>query len=212
MLSFLALDIYNVMVVNEVMQGANCHRMMSRIDITTRGPSSGNLTIGVCGHDPPAEKVYHASVIFVRFFSDWDKSRGTGFRLVYSVHQQGQTPERLANGLWNCSVPFWASVKIHFQCDLAKECAEGEDERDCPYSNPLCARGEFFLGHSCYTYGKVEPMSWKSASLQCQNRGAQLVSLNDVDEWRSVTGMLRQFDVVDVYTGLRDASPALPMM
>ena len=206
MLSFLALDLYNSM------EGKTCPRTMSKVDITTRGPSSGNLTLSVCGHDPPTEKVYHASVVFVRFFSDWNKRRGTGFRLVYSFHPEGQTPERLANGLWNCSVPFWDSIKIHFQCNLAKECEEGEDERDCPYSNPLCAHGDFFLGHSCYTYEKVGPISWKTASLQCQNRGAQLVSLNDVNEWKSVTEMLRQLNVVEVYTGLREVSPALPMM
>ena len=207
MLTFLALHLARVKS-----SPLNCFLQFDRVFITTRGPSSGNLTLTICGSDPPKEKLYPADVISVRFVTKWSDMRATGFRLLYSFHSRGETPEQFANGTWNCSVGFWASFQDHFPCDLAMECARGEDEADCPYSSPLCVQGEFFLGHSCYTYGRAGEISWKVASAQCQMKGSQLVSLNDLSEWRDVVQILRQFDVKQAYTGLRSPLPALPLM
>ena len=207
MLTFLALN------MSEVKSGKKaCYLQFDRIFITTRGLSSGNLTLIICGSDPPKEKLYTADVISVRFVTNWSDMRATGFRLLYSFHSRGETPEQLPNGTWNCSVQSWASVQDHFPCNLLTECAGGEDEADCPYSSPLCAQGEFFMGHSCYTYLRVGEISWKVASAQCQMKGSQLVSLNDMSEWRGVIQILRQYGVLQAYTGLRSTSPALPMM
>ena len=52
-------------------------------------------------------------------------------------------PGKLKNGLWNCSVPFWPEFRFHFKCNRQKECALGEDERECPYT--LCKDGGKFL-------------------------------------------------------------------
>ena len=207
MLSFLALDIYNTMTSKW-----SCYENMDHVLIETRGSAYDSMNLTICRTESPEGKVYRADLIFVRFIADWDKLRGTGFRLLYSFHSQGQTPDQLASGTWNCSVAFWASVQDHFPCNLISECVEGEDEKDCPYSSPVCESGEFFLGHSCYKYVKAGKVSWKFASAQCRNRGSQLVSLNDVNEWANVAAVLRQNGVPKAYTGLRAASPALPMM
>ena len=207
MMSFLGLDISNVKSGKR-----SCSKKFDHVLIETRGLASGTMNFTICGTDTPEGKVYRADVISVRFTTAWDKQRGTGFRLLYSFHNHGETPELLADGTWNCSVTFWASVQDHFPCNLVSECVEGEDEKDCSYSSPVCEADEFFLGHSCYKYVKEGANSWKFASAQCQNRGSQLVSLNDVNEWRSLVEMLRQHGVFKVYTGLRAASPSLPMM
>ena len=207
MFTFLALDIHNMVAAIR-----SCPHYKDHLLISTRGPSSSNLNLVICGNDPPKRKVYPADVISITFFTDWDKWRGIGFRLLYSFHRQGQTPEQFPDGTWNCSVASWASVQGHFPCNLVTECVGGEDEKDCPYSSPLCVQGEFFLGHSCYTYVRAGAMTWTSASAQCQMSGRHLVSLNDVNEWRRVTQTLRRYGVAQVYTGLRSAPPVLPLM
>ena len=204
MLTFLGLDLA---VLHKREIPAGCNGGNDLVVIEMRRSLSDILSITICGNIPPERLVYQADVISVRFVAYWGRCRGTGFRLLYSFHSQGQTLERFANGLWNCSVVSWSSIKDHFPCNLVKECVGGEDEEDCPYSSPLCEPGQFILGHSCYTYVKArEALSWNSASAQCQIRGGQLVSLNGVTEWRNLTNMLQQFGVARVYTGLRSAS------
>ena len=208
MLTFLHLDL-TVLRNRQFLD--DCSKRNDLVVIEMRRSLSDTLSITICGNSPPERSVYQADVISVKFFAYWGQWRGTGFRLLYSFHSQGQTPERFASGMWNCSVGSWSSIKDHFPCDLVKECVGGEDEQDCPYSSSQCEPGQFILGHSCYTYVKArEALSWNSASAQCQIRGGQLVSLNGVTEWRKFTNMLQQFGVVRVYTGLRSASLALP--
>nr|KAG5693056.1 hypothetical protein BaRGS_028816 [Batillaria attramentaria] len=44
-------------------------------------------------------------------------------------------PEKLASGKWNCSVPHWSDFDLHLLCNLETECAAGEDEAACPYTD-----------------------------------------------------------------------------
>ena len=208
MLSFLTLDVGDV---HSDVRG--CHSESDYISIKFRVTSYADVDLMACSGHPTTEKVYRAETVLVGLVTNWDKLRGTGFRLSYSFHRQGQTPERNADGRWNCSVPFWDSIKDHFPCDLEVECVGAEDEKDCPYSSHLCAPGEFFLGHSCYMYvkGRSE-ITWDFASVQCQKHGGHLVSLNDMAEWRSVMQLLRQFGVGRVFAGITTASQSLPEM
>ena len=206
MLSFLTLDVRQFL-------NNKCDTDLDHIAIKVRARTSGDLNLTVCGHDPPSAEVYHADTVSVRLFTEWGKVRGTGFRLLYSFHSRRQTPEMLANGMWNCSVAVWNSIKDHFPCDLKAQCAGGEDEKGCPYSSPLCAPGEFFFGHSCYSYVKNKlDINWTFASVQCQTRGGHLASLNDMAEWRNVMKMLRQYVVDRAFSGLRTATSSLPQM
>ena len=208
MLSFLAWDVWDLKNLLHA-----CHAAMDHIEITFRMQSSGDLNIMSCFKDPLKGKVYFADIVSVRLYTNWNKLRATGFRLLYSFHRQGQTPERNADGRWNCSVPFWDSIKDHFPCDLEAECVGAEDEKDCPYSSPLCAPGEFFLGHSCYIYVKRRSqITWDFASAQCQIRTGHLVSFNDMAEWRDLMKLLREHDVKPVFVGLSTATLSLPQM
>ncbi|KAK7500556.1 hypothetical protein BaRGS_00008131, partial [Batillaria attramentaria] len=52
------------------------------------------------------------------------------------------SPHRLESGLWDCSVPYYASFKQHVHCNLEVECDGGEDEGEhCPFSSPACGGG-----------------------------------------------------------------------
>ena len=208
MLSFLALDVLDIKRLL-----LTCHAALDHIEIKFRTQSARDLNLMSCFKDPLKEKVYFADLVSVRLYSNWNKIRATGFRLLYSFHRQGQTPERGADGRWNCSVPFWDSIKDHFPCDMESECVGAEDETDCPYSSLLCEPGEFFLGHSCYTYVKgTSKITWAFASAQCQIRRSHLVSFNDMGEWRGLMKLLRQYDVKPAFVGLSTATQSLPQM
>ena len=203
LLSFRALNIHWSV-------GLNCVRDYMVITFTQSSNETHQL---ICGYDFPKEKMYQADLIFFNLYTYGDNKRGTGFRLLYSLYNKGQTPEQFADGTWNCSVAFWASIQEHFSCNLAVQCAGREDEMDCPYSSPLCEPGDFFLGRSCYRYVKTgELITWSFASVQCQKQGRQLVNLNDVDEWRSVTKLLRQYHISLVFVGLHIRPLTLPKM
>ena len=207
LLSFRAINIQKTVSIKFM-----CIRTIDYLMITVR-QSSRETHQFICGNDLPKEKMHPADLLFFTFYTNGDNERGTGFRLLYSLHNKGQTPEQFADGTWNCSVAFWASIQEHFSCNLDVQCAGQEDETDCPYSSPLCEPGDFFLGHSCYRYVKTgEPITWSFASVQCQKQGRQLVSLNDVHEWRSVTKLLRQYHISWVFAGLHITPLTLPKM
>ena len=196
----------------DVLSSGACVYSRDHIIITVGHSFSGTCQL-ICGNNLPKEELYLTEFIFVTFYTNGDNKRGTGFRLLYSLHNKAQTPEQFADGTWNCSVSFWASIQEHFSCNLDVQCAGREDEMDCPYNSPLCEPGDFILGHSCYRYVKTgEPITWSFASVQCQKQGRQLVSLNDVDEWRSVTKLLRQYHISRVFAGLHITSLTLPKM
>ena len=72
-------------------------------------------------------------------------TQGSTYRII-SLHplQKTSRPEKLSDGHWNCSVPFWSSFRTHFLCNRHRECVHGEDEQGCPYT--LCKDGgDFFL-------------------------------------------------------------------
>ena len=51
-------------------------------------------------------------------------------------------------GPWNCSVPHWPRFKRHFRCNMRLECANEEDEAECPYS--FCDHGLVRTYRHCY--------------------------------------------------------------
>ena len=57
-------------------------------------------------------------------------------RLIVQMTSQ---PKQVKEGLWNCSGPSWPDFRHHFFCNRRIDCADAEDEYDCPYT--LCADG-----------------------------------------------------------------------
>nr|KAG5697422.1 hypothetical protein BaRGS_008848 [Batillaria attramentaria] len=70
----------------------------------------------------------------VHFTSDETESF-SGFKLLFSFHNHTAVPQRLSEGTWNCSVPYFSNFQQHFRCDLDQDCAGAEDETDCPYTS-----------------------------------------------------------------------------
>nr|KAG5711596.1 hypothetical protein BaRGS_016778 [Batillaria attramentaria] len=93
----------------------------------------------VCLDGQPEDRVAskEAAEIASDFSSDKAVS-GTGFKMFYSIHPANQQPGRLTSGLFNCSVPYFHTFQLHFSCNLATDCVEGEDEMDCPYRSHVC--------------------------------------------------------------------------
>ena len=135
----------------------------------------------------------------------------TGFRLLFSFHQESALPVLLWKWRWNCSVPHWADFQEHFPCNLEADCVHGEDEQDCPYTNvSRCGAGAISLGESCYFYVISEnDVSWQDAMDACQSSNAYLANLNTPKEWDDVMQLLFVRRGA-IFLGLRSSDSYLP--
>ena len=69
-----------------------------------------------------------------------------------SFHPKDKVPQRLDNGMYNCSVDFYWRFKHHLDCNLKVECEDGRDETGhCPFSSPAC-RGWVASRNKCYKF------------------------------------------------------------
>ena len=137
------------------------------------------------------------------------------FILLQCLLQPSEIPEQLA-GIWNCSVSQWPRFKRHFRCNMRQECANGEDETECPYSH--CDHGGVRIDRHCYFYVVNNVgITWLEAQRECRLKGAQLASLSSLDRWNGVMTWLRwrsqwRDGGMVMYVGLTSAPPGLPFM
>jgi hypothetical protein len=64
-----------------------------------------------------------------------------GVSLKVTVLPLLHNPELLAteNGTYNCSVDYYGEFKDLFACDLEHQCAGGEDETGCAFTQSGCS-------------------------------------------------------------------------
>ena len=138
----------------------------------------------------PAE-VYRATRLNIRLMvKEPGGVYGVGFKILFSFHPEADAPQKLENGLFNCSVGHYSSFRQHLDCNLEPECQEGQDETErCPYSSPAC-RGKVALGNRCFfQVSKVlsryyrddvnlpeHTMTWPQAEDECRSRGALMAT------------------------------------
>ena len=139
--------------------------------------------------------------------------------IIFFLLQSSNVPESLpGNNTWNCSVPHWSSFQRHFLCNLRQECANGEDEAQCPYAP--CDRGGISFAGQCYFLVTDDTdITWKKAQTLCRNAGAYIVSLASPREWSDVMTWLhlavpwleRRMYII-TYLGLASPPSTLPSM
>ena len=99
-----------------------------------------------------------------------------------AVFQSSQARVANTSNSWNCSVPHWPRFRRHFRCNMRQECANEEDEIQCPYS--YCRHGGVRLDGLCFFYVvKDEGISWLEAQRECRLMGANLASLSSFRKW-----------------------------
>ena len=106
------------------------------------------------GHEITPE-VYNTSLV-IRF-QGHSADSGRGFKLFYTFHSWSQSPQKLPNGMFNCSVLYYQDFKVHMHCNLQQECEGREDEGGhCPFSSSAC-NGSLATKNKCiHLHGKVE--------------------------------------------------------
>lgn len=182
--------------------------------IEPNGPDTEALEF--CGHMTPPAFTVRCQQLHVRYMHTLhtaSKGLNTGFSLRVSYHHDSALPQRLAGGLWNCSVPYWADFKQHLLCNLITECAGGEDEVGCPYSSEeTCGLDYLAAGGSCFFYPFTPPglLSWNDAASLCWSKGGHLPTMNTPDKWHAVLNLLSYRNWEKVFVGLTSVSPHLP--
>ncbi|KAK7482103.1 hypothetical protein BaRGS_00026687, partial [Batillaria attramentaria] len=126
------------------------------------------------------------------------------FKLLYSTHNTTQTPHRLANGLFNCSVSYYHTFQQHLRCNLKLECSNAEDEIGCPYTTKACGLGFVDVGRKCYYYHpSKKQITWYDAHDYCRDNGMFLVSPQTPKEWHTFKEILKLSSTsYETYLGL----------
>ncbi|KAL8570215.1 hypothetical protein ACOMHN_029915 [Nucella lapillus] len=151
------------------------------------------------------------------------KNGDTGFQILFTFHAKACHPHQFADGLWNCSVPFWADFKEHLPCNLQQNCAGGEDEEECPYTTPDCGEGKVEVGGKCYLYIIPSyPIVPEEAMRMCHRKGFYLSPVRTkedflawVPHWtlrRAYQPKTLEYPNLKVLTGVKVAPAGLPKM
>nr|KAG5700324.1 hypothetical protein BaRGS_002670 [Batillaria attramentaria] len=124
------------------------------------------------------------------------KRKKTGFRILFTFHEESVGLQKLPDGKWNCTVPHWADFQHHFHCNLVSglvRCVHtvnsvnvmnalvAKTREDCPYADhDICAPGLVSADGSCFLYvtPKASVTSGNEAYKECALRGARLASVN----------------------------------
>ena len=193
----------DIVLISADKEDSNHNQTLQDISWTSDKRSS-HVAWRLCNKRLAPPTLFNTGVLHVRFISD--KRLGlydTGFSALYTFHRHPAVPEQLADGTWNCSVSYWPALQAHFPCDLQKNCAEGQDERDCPYTKPQCGLGFITAGRSCFVLVSLGRMvSWSQASDHCVRGGMHLASLNTEAQWRDILDALSLRDSHDVFRGV----------
>ena len=135
-------------------------------------------------------EVYKAMVIKIRYVTPNNLPVGKGFKMLFSFHPEADAPQKLENGLFNCSVGHYSSFRQHLDCNLEPECQEGQDETErCPYSSPAC-RGKVASRNKCFfsvstevlAYGSNFKKSHDLARQYCRQLGGNMATIKSVQE------------------------------
>ena len=127
------------------------------------------------------------------------------FKIYYSFHPWHARPYKSNSGMFNCSVPYYASFKDHLHCNLKQECEGREDEGGhCPFSSPACDGDMAVAGTKCFSLHVTQKkISWLQAEGLCEDRSGQLAILRSQKEVDVLLNMLRIANRVrHTYVGL----------
>ena len=115
------------------------------------------------------------------------------FKILFSLHPSYARPHKSHSGMFNCSVPYYASFKDHLHCNLKQECEGREDEGGhCPFSSPACDGDMAVVGTKCFSLHVTQKkISWLEAKGLCEDRSGQLAILRSQEEVDVFLDMLR---------------------
>ena len=115
--------------------------------------------------------------------------------MYFSFRPQSDAPQRLSNGLFNCSVDYYWRFQQHLDCNLKVECEDGRDETEhCPFSSPAC-QGWVALRGKCYKYISRETLDRHvqhgeklKAAEYCASMNASLavMKFNDLNRFQKI--------------------------
>ena len=154
----------------------------------------------------------YSTSILIRLVIPLQSNLIRGFKMVFTVHPVAQTPPKVSEGVFNCSVSFYETFKEHFHCNQKAECSGGEDEGEqCSLSGSLC-HGGMAVGSKCYfTIRKSQALTWQKARRECEKLGGDLATIRSHGEWTAFAQIRKAGSVVsEAYVGMQSFHSSLP--
>ena len=161
---------------------------LARITLSNIHPSNTVAWSTLGAQNIPVEVHDHAILIRIETVATSES-----FKIHFSFHQWHSRPYKSHSGMFNCSVPYYASFKDHLYCNLKQECEGREDEGGhCPFSSPACDGDMAVAGTKCFSLHVTQKkISWLEAKGLCKDRSGQLAILRSQEEVGVFLNMLR---------------------
>ena len=115
------------------------------VRLYTHSPNGSERTLWrECDHCLPTAYVFRVTNITVKLppATNLPCKNVTCFKMLFSFLPEHKSPERLSNGMFNCSEDTYSSFQEHLECNRKVECADGSDEM----TRTRCKVGHFCTG------------------------------------------------------------------
>ncbi|KAK7098670.1 hypothetical protein V1264_002917 [Littorina saxatilis] len=191
-------------------------------------PRSPPLELSIVGSKQKATDfssagVYKTSAVAIRLHVDRcvKKSTRTGFNMSFSFHPVTETPPKLGNGLFDCSVAYYSAFRHHLDCNLRTECQDGRDEtHHCPYSSVAC-KGKVASGNKCLVHVSRTvladlkpwlPNPYDGFRSYCRHLGGNLVTIKSLAELADFSKLFQTGETksMGVHTGMTYGDVTIP--
>ena len=116
-----------------------------------------------------------------------------GFKMIFSFLENARVSSvsqgRSANK-FNCERAY-DRLMPHVRCNVKVECADGMDERDCPYGYPPC-NGSIGADGFCFSLvTSPTHVRWTDARATCRERGGDLVSVTTASRRAAISALFQ---------------------
>ena len=125
-------------------------------------------------------------------------------KMLFSFHLS--KPNRLKDGLYNCSVDDYKRFQQHFHCNAKVECEDGRDETEhCPFSSAAC-QGWVASRHKCYRPLFDLCITPSRAKDECRKHDSKVASIKTDQEFKDFIkvfpGRVRSEAMIALHAGV----------
>ena len=158
--------------------------------------------------------IYHAAKLEIHIKLNKLLMNRNCMKMLFSIHPRHEKPQRLNNGLFNCSVHNYWRFQQHLDCNRKTECEGGLDESEqCPFRNRFC-KDEWVKSHNkCYTFIRLQQtMSYQRAREECKRHGLKQGTVKTKKEMNDFLTLFQGRGSSDIFIGLSSGWTAVPFM
>ena len=192
-----------------------CYHCLFRLALTWKDKNTNQTLVSTFKSDNNRSVgIYHAAKLGVRISLNVLLMNRNCLKMLFSIHPRHEEPQRLSNGLFNCSVDNYWKFQQHLDCNRKTECDGGLDESEqCPFRNRFC-KDDWVKSHNkCYTLIRLQrTMSYQRAKEECKRLGLKQGTVKTEKEFHDFLTLFQGRSSFSILIGLSSGWTAVPFM